>query len=93
MVQRCADNIPFNRGGEADDLKGAVALLGSPAGEDLRPDPGPPPGETPEWRALDAYLHISCNHCGPEPLENVAPDQTAQYGTMLSGLNAETQRE
>ncbi len=32
MVQRCAKNIPFSRGGEADDLKGAVALLASPAG-------------------------------------------------------------
>ena len=32
MVRRCVDNIPLNRGGEADDLKGAVALLASPAG-------------------------------------------------------------
>ena len=33
FVQRCADNIPLHRGGEAEDLKGAVALLASDAGE------------------------------------------------------------
>ena len=33
FVQRCADNIPLNRGGEPEDLKGAVALLASDAGE------------------------------------------------------------
>ena len=32
-MQRCADNIPLNRGGEPEDLKGAVALLASDAGE------------------------------------------------------------
>ena len=33
FVQRCTDNIPLNRGGEAEDLKGAVALLASDAGQ------------------------------------------------------------
>ena len=32
FVKRCADNIPLDRGGEAEDLKGAVALLASDAG-------------------------------------------------------------
>ena len=32
FMQRCADNIPLDRGGEAEDLKGAVALLASDAG-------------------------------------------------------------
>jgi gluconate 5-dehydrogenase len=32
LVKRCAEYIPLNRGGRADDLKGAVALLASPAG-------------------------------------------------------------
>ena len=32
FARRCVDNIPLDRGGEADDLKGAVALLASQAG-------------------------------------------------------------
>ena len=31
-MKRCAEYIPLNRGGQAEDLKGAVALLASPAG-------------------------------------------------------------
>jgi gluconate 5-dehydrogenase len=32
FVEKCLENIPLNRGGDSDDLKGVVALLASDAG-------------------------------------------------------------